>query len=186
MEENQLVYSKNGHTVLLEQPSKRNISVLGGRRTGGRGLSKRAMPQGIEKRQAERFKLQKEVFAIVRPQQNVMRHQQEMTMGQIAASVYNAHPAKLGRLKNISKKGLCMSYLGYPEEKAVPLKMDILVITDHFFVDDLCFDMAYDIEPRKSSCFDNFKIKQLGIRLKHLTPLQSRQLDFLIQTYAVP
>ena len=184
MEKDHFIRTENDNGVFWNHSINKTVFQTKDRHSGFGPLLCPTKRRGNEQRIRNRFKMEKEVFAIIRSHKMPIEHENEMTMAEIAVSVYNSHPIKLGRLKNISTNGLCMSYIEYSTTEAGPLELDLLVIKDHFFIDGISFEVVYDIESKTASFFDDFKVRLLGIAFNHLSAVQISWIHRLVQLYA--
>ena len=117
----------------------------------------------IEQRKYIRFSVQDNAFAALRP-------------GFI----------KLGRVNDISNKGLAFSYLMDSPNASSDRdysEVDIFLSVDRFHLHKVPCKIAYDIQPPKSKPNDSIKFHRCGLQFGELSKSQSELLELFLEDY---
>ncbi len=118
---------------------------------------------GFEKRKYVRFAAQDKTFAALR-----------------------SGFKKVGKVRDISVKGLGFSYLEHSREDdsdAKSTNVDIFLSDNKFHLANVPCRVAYDMESSPSDTIGMIKTYKCGLHFEELTKDQSEQLEFLIKNH---
>ena len=98
-----------------------------------------------------------------------------------ALAFFNPNPSILGSIIDISEGGLAFTYMdnsvSLPEE---PVKLDILMSDDGFYLDQLPFETVADFRIPPEYSFSTVTMKRLCLKFGELSAEQKKQLDYFI------
>ncbi len=135
----------------------------------------------IEYRYHKRFKLDKYAFALIRSITAGPLRVRGKSMGCIACAVFNAKPAKLGKIDNISMGGLMFHHAVSKTELHQLLVLDILLADCGFYLANLPFKIITDVVIPDEVCSDAIEIRQVRLRFEQLNAIQQARLkDFIM------
>jgi len=98
----------------------------------------------IDSRQDIRFQLNKNAFALIRSIHTGPLKIYGKSMGSIACAVFNAKPAKLGKIDNISMGGLMFHHVDSKTQLSKALVLDILLADCGFYLANMPFKTITD------------------------------------------
>jgi hypothetical protein len=93
---------------------------------------------------------------------------------------------RVGKIHDISIKGLGFSYLDHSQEGDPDTEsshVDIFLSDNQFHLNNIPCRVVYDLESSPSDTFGAIKMYKCGLRLEKITDDQSEQLDFFIKNY---
>ncbi len=135
----------------------------------------------IEYRYHKRFKLDKYAFALIRSITAGPLRVRGKSMGCIACAVFNAKPAKLGKIDNISMGGLMFHHADSKTELHQSLVLDILLADCGFYLANLPFKIITDVVIPDEVCSDAIEIRQVRLQFEQLNAIQQARLkDFIM------
>ena len=144
-------------------------------------LADSATKKSAERRYHQRFQLNKDVYALIRSISAGPLKIEGKSMGCIACAVFNAKPAKLGNIDNISMGGLTFQHV----DSKLPLNntfvLDILVADCGFYLASIPFRLITDAIIPDEILDDPVKMRQVRLQFKKLGLNQQAKLhDFLL------
>ena len=135
----------------------------------------------VEYRYHKRFQLDKDAFALIR---SIPAGPLEITgksMGGIACAVYNANPAKLGKIDNISMGGLTFHHAHSKAYLSPALVLDILLADCGFYLANIPFKIITDVVIPDEIFNDAIEIRQVRLQFQQLSTIQQASLkDFIV------
>jgi hypothetical protein len=137
--------------------------------------------QRIEYRYHKRFQLNKDAFALIRPIPAGPLKIHGKSMGCIACAVFNAKPAKLGKIDNISMGGLMFHHADSKTQLNRELVLDILLADCGFYLSDMPFKTITDVVIPDEIFSDAIEIRQVRLQFQQLNAIQQARLkDFIM------
>jgi hypothetical protein len=135
----------------------------------------------IECRYHERFQLNKDAFALIRSIPAGPLNIQGKSMGCIACAVFNAKPAKLGKIDNISMGGLMFHHVDSKAQLSQALVLDILLADCGFYLANMPFKTITDVVIPDEVSSDAIEIRQVRLQFQKLNvDQQARLKDFIV------
>lgn len=137
----------------------------------------------IEYRHHQRFQLKKNAFALIRSISAGPLKIHGKSMGCIAIAVFNAKPAKLGKIDNISMGGLMFHHADNKEQSGEALVLDILLADCGFYLANLPFKTITDVVIPEDILGDSIEIRQVRLQFQHLNAIQHASLQDFIRNH---
>jgi len=137
----------------------------------------------IEYRYHKRFQLKKDAFALIRSISAKPLKIQGKSMGCIALTVFNAKPAKLGKIDNISMGGLMFHHADNKEQLSQSLILDILLADCGFYLANIPFKTITDVVIPDEVFSDAIEIRQVRLQFKKLNTIQQARLEDFISDH---
>jgi len=135
----------------------------------------------IEYRHHQRFQLRKDAFALIRSISAAPLKITGKSMGCIACAVFNARPAKLGKIDNISMGGLMFHHVDSKEQSSLALVLDILLADCGFYLANIPFKTITDVVIPDEVFSDAIEIRQVRLQFQQLNTIQQARLkDFIM------
>jgi len=135
----------------------------------------------IEFRYHKRFQLNKDAFALIRSIHAVPLKIKGKSMGCIACAVFNAKPAKLGKIDNISMGGLMFHHADSKAQLNQALVLDILLADCGFYLANMPFKTITDVVIPDEVFSDAIQIRQVRLQFQKLNAIQQARLkDFIV------
>jgi len=135
----------------------------------------------IEYRYHKRFQLNEDAFALIRSIPAGSLKIKGKSMGCIACAVFNAKPAKLGKIDNISMGGLMFHHADNKEQLSQSLILDILLADCGFYLANIPFNTITDVVIPDEVFSDAIEIRQVRLQFKKLNTIQQARLkDFIV------
>jgi len=132
----------------------------------------------IEYRYHKRSQLNKDVFALIRSISAAPLKIHGKSMGCIACAVFNARPAKLGKIDNISMGGLMFHHESQLNQAFV---LDILLADCGFYLANIPFKFITDVVIPEEVAIDAIEIRQVRLQFQKLNAIQQARLkDFIM------
>ena len=159
---------------------------------GGYGLAKidDSQPQDsdepggkekVERRFHQRFHLKENAFALIRSIFSRPLNIQDKSMGGVAFAVFNAKPARLGKIHNISMGGLMFEHIADKTQLNRTFVLDILSADCGFYLADIPFEIEADVLLPVDIPDSPFKMRQVRLQFQKLsTNQQTRLNEFLL------
>ena len=116
-----------------------------------------------ERREEERFRPKKRTFVVFKPQFH-----------------------KLGKVLDISARGLCCQYLAKEEQvKDEPaVEADIFMSDNGYYLPDVACKLVWDTEAKEKMTFPiGFQNRRCGLQFLNLTKEQQNKLDHYLQVH---
>lgn len=133
----------------------------------------------IERRKHKRIKVKEGVFAVIRGPSGRLDHFTEMSMGEIAVSVYKSNPVKLGQIKNISAGGLAFHYIPAKSSLDGPFELDILMTEKNIYLHNVPFEIISDEKIEKNRV-QTVPVKRTSLRFVNLSDQQLSKLQYIV------
>ncbi len=135
----------------------------------------------IEYRYHKRYQLNEDAFALIRSIHAGPLNIQGKSMGCIACAVFNAKPAKLGKIDNISRGGLMFHHADSKEQLSQALVLDILLADCGFYLANMPFKTITDVVIPDEVFSDAIEIRQVRLQFQQLNTIQQARLkDFIM------
>ena len=135
----------------------------------------------IEHRDDKRFHLNEHAFALIRSIPAGPLNICGKSMGGIACAVFNAKPAKLGKIDNISMGGLMFHHADNKEQLSQALVLDILLADCGFYLANIPFKTISDVVIPDEVSSDAIEIRQVRLQFQKLNTIQQARLkDFIM------
>ena len=137
----------------------------------------------IEYRYHKRFQLSKDAFALIRSISAAPLKIHDKSMGCIACAVFNAKPAKLGKIDNISMGGLMFHhvYIDSKSQLSQAFVLDILLSDCGFYLANMPYKTITDVVIPDEVSSDAIEIRQVRLQFQKLNTIQQARLkDFIL------
>ena len=135
----------------------------------------------IEYRHHKRFQLDKDAFALIRSISAAPLKITGKSMGCIACAVFNARPAKLGKIDNISMGGLMFHHADSKAQLSHTSVLDILLADCGFYLANLPFKTITDVVIPDEVSSDAIEIRQVRLQFQQPNTIQqARLIDFIM------
>ncbi|MDH4205846.1 MAG: hypothetical protein OEV45_09985 [Desulfobacteraceae bacterium] len=141
--------------------------------------------KGVEKRAHNRFQVNKDAFALIRPAAAEQIRVTDRSMAEIACAVYRSKPVRFGRINNISMGGLSFRYITGEERSNQSLVLDILVADSGFYLENLTFKNIADFEIADEFAINSFKMRLNRVQFEGLEPAAIMKLKHFVENYSV-
>ena len=138
-----------------------------------------------EQRAHERFHVNKDAFALIRPVDAGQLRVENKSMAEIACAVYRSNSVKFGRINNISLGGLSFRYITGEERSNQALVLDILVAESAFYLENLMFRDIDDVELDGDFTINSFKMRLNRVQFERLEPVATMKLQHFVENYGV-
>lgn len=149
-------------------------------------LIDKKMERNVEQRAHERFRVNKDAFALIRPASSEQIRVSDRSMGEIACAVYRSKPVRFGRIDDISMGGLSFRYINGEERFDPSLVLDILVADSGFYLENLTFKSIADFEIADDLTINSFKIRMNRVQFEGLGADRVMKLEYFVENYSVP
>ena len=137
----------------------------------------------IEYRYHQRFQLNKDAFALIRPIPAGPLKINGKSMGCIACAVFNAKPVKLGKIDNISVGGLMFHHADSKAQSSQALVLDILLADCGFYLANIPFKTITDVVIPDEVYSDAIEIRQVRLQFQKLNTIQQARLKNFISDH---
>jgi len=145
------------------------------------GLDDAIEKKRIECRYHKRFQLDKYAFALIRSITAGPLRVRGKSMGCIACAVFNAKPARLGKIDNISMGGLMFHHVDSKAQLSQTLVLDILLADCGFYLANLPFKIITDDVIPDEVSSDTVEMRQVRLQFQKLNAIQQAKLkDFIM------
>ena len=139
----------------------------------------------FEHRSHQRFRLNKDAYALVREYSRGPLEIGGKSMGCIACAVFNARPAKLGVIEDISMGGVAFQYVESKSKSDHALVLDILLADCGFYLADIQFKTVKDSDISDDIPGETIDMRQVRLQFQNMTALQKAALKEFIATHGV-
>ena len=146
-------------------------------------LADAATKKNSERRYHQRFQLNKDAFALIRSISAGPLKIKGNSMGSIACEVFNAHPAKLGAIDNISMGGLIFHYVDINTPAGEALVLDILLADCGFYLANVAYKTIADVVIPEDGPGDFIKMRQLRLQFQKMNANHQAKLKDLIMSH---
>ena len=137
----------------------------------------------IEYRHHQRFQLRKDAFALIRSISAAPLKITGKSMGCIACAVFNARPAKLGKIDNISMGGLMFHHADSKEQLCHTPVLDILLADCGFYLANIPFKTITDVVIPDEVFSDAIEIRQVRLQFQELNAIQQARLKVFLMNH---
>ncbi len=134
----------------------------------------------IEYRYHKRSQLNKDAFALIRSISAGPLKIHGKSMGCIACAVFNARPAKLGKIDNISMGGLMFHHVDSKAQLNQALVLDILLADCGFYLANMPFKTITDVVIPEDVPGDSIEMRQVRLQFQKLNAIQQARLKNFI------
>jgi hypothetical protein len=134
-----------------------------------------------EYRYHKRYRLTEDAFALIRSISTGPLEIYGKSMGCIACAVFNAKPAKLGKIDNISMGGLMFHHADSKEPISQAPVLDIILADCGFYLANMPFKTITDVVIPDAVSSDAIEIRQVRLQFQQLNAIQQARLkDFIM------
>ena len=137
----------------------------------------------IECRHHQRFRLDKDTFALIRTLPAGPLRIHGKSMGGIACAVFNAKPTRLGKIDNISMGGLMFYHVDSKVKLNQAVVLDILLADIGFYLANIPFKTITDIVIPSEVSSDSIELRQVRLQFQKLNLNQQASLNNFILSY---
>jgi len=134
----------------------------------------------IEYRYHKRSQLNKDAFALIRSISAGPLKIQGKSMGCIACAVFNARPARLGKIDNISMGGLMFHHVDSRAQLSQTFVLDILLADCGFYLANMPFKTITDVVIPEDVPGDSIEMRQVRLQFQKLNAIQQARLKNFI------
>jgi hypothetical protein len=135
----------------------------------------------VERRCHKRFHLRKDAFALIRPISANPLNIQGKSMGCIACAVFDARPARLGKIDNISMGGLMFQHVAGKTQLNRTFVLEILSADCRFYQANMPFEIKSDFVLPDDIPDSSFEMRQVRLQFQNLSADQQVRLnEFLL------
>jgi len=135
----------------------------------------------VEHRYHKRFQLNEDAFALIRSIFAGPLNIQGKSMGCIACAVFNARPARLGKIENISMGGLMFHHVGSKAQLSKALVLDILLADCGFYLANMPYKTITDVVIPEDVPDESIEMRQVRLQFQNLNANQQTRLkDFIL------
>jgi hypothetical protein len=134
----------------------------------------------VEHRYHKRFQLKEDAFALIRSISAGPLNIQGKSMGCIACAVFNAKPARLGKIDNISMGGLMFQHVAGKTQLNNAFVLDILVADCRFYLANMPFKIKADVVLPDDIPGSSFAVRQVRLQFQNLSANQQARLNEFI------
>jgi hypothetical protein len=138
----------------------------------------------VEHRQHRRFQLNEDAFALIRPVSAGPLKIYGKSMGCVACAVFDARPAKLGKIDDISMGGLMFHHVDSKTQLSKALVLDILLTDCGFYLANLAYKTITDVVIPEDIPDDSIEMRQVGLQFKALNAIQQAKLHDFISNHS--
>ncbi len=131
----------------------------------------------------KRFQLSEKAFALIRPGSAGALKIHGKSMGCLACAVFNARPAKLGKIDNISMGGLMFHHVANKPQLSEALALDILLVDCGFYLANIAYKTLADVVIAEDFPGDPFEMRQVRLQFQKLNANQQAKLKELINNH---
>jgi len=131
----------------------------------------------------QRFQMSEEAFALIRPISAGPLKIHGKSMGCLACAVFNARPAKLGKIDNISMGGLMFHYVANQTQLSEALALDILLADCGFYLANIPYKTLTDVVIPEDLPGDPIEMRQVRLQFQKLNADQQARLKEFINNH---
>jgi len=137
----------------------------------------------LKPRYHKRFQLKEDAFALIRPISAGPLKINGKSLGCIACAVFNARPAKLGKIDNISMGGMMFHYVANKTQVSEVLALDILLADCGFYLANIPYKTLTDAVIPDDLPDDPIEMRQVRLQFQKLNTTQQAKLKELISNH---
>jgi hypothetical protein len=135
----------------------------------------------VEHRHHKRFQLNEDAFALIRPFSAGPLKICGKSMGCVACAVFDAGPARLGKIDNISMGGLMFHHVDCMTQLSEAFVLDILLADCGFYLANIAYKTVTDVVIPEDLPGDPFEMRQVRLQFQKLNAIQQAKLhDFIL------
>ena len=134
----------------------------------------------VELRCHKRFHLREDAFALIRSISAGPLKIKDKSMGCIACAVFNAKPARLGKIENISMGGLMFQHIAGKTQLNKSFVLDILLADCRFYLANMPFEIKADVVLPDDIPDDPIEMRQVRLGFQKLSTNHQAMLKDLI------
>ena len=135
----------------------------------------------VERRCHKRFHLREDAFALIRSNSAEPLNIRGKSMGCIACAVFNARPARLGKIDNISMGGLMFQHIAGKTQLNRTFVLEILSTDCRFYLANIPFEIKADVGLPDDIPGSSFEMRQVRLQFQNLSVIQQARLyEFLL------
>jgi hypothetical protein len=135
----------------------------------------------VELRCHQRFHLNDDAFALIRSIPARPLNIRGNSMGGIACAVFNARPARLGKIDNIGMGGLMFQHVAGKPQLNRTIVLDILSAGCGFYLANMPFEIKSDVGLPDDIPGSSFEMRQVRLQFQNLSANQQAKLkEFLL------
>jgi len=139
----------------------------------------------FEHRSQKRFRLSKDAYALIRSFSRGPLNIGGKSMGCIACAVFNAKPAKLGMIDNISMGGLAFQHVESKRDSEEAMVLDILLADCGFYLADIPYKIVKDSNIADDIPGESIEMRQVRLQFQHMTDVQQATLEEFILVHGI-
>jgi len=139
----------------------------------------------FEHRYHQRFRFNKEVFALIRSISIGPLKLKGKSMGSIACAVFDARPVKLGKIDNISMGGLMFHHADSKTNFSKPLALDILLADCGFYLNSMPYKIISDTVIPEDVPDESIEMHQVRLQFQNLNLNQRVRLKNFILNHGI-
>jgi hypothetical protein len=134
----------------------------------------------VEHRYHQRFQLKEDAFALIRSISNRSLNIRGKSLGCIACAVFNAKPARLGKIDNISMGGLMFQHVAGNPLLNETFVLDILLAGCRFYLANLLFEIKADVVIPDDIPGGSIEMRQVRLQFQKVSVNQQARLKELL------
>lgn len=136
-----------------------------------------------EHRCHQRFQLNDDAFALIRSFSAGPLNIRRKSMGCIACAVFDAKPARLGRIDNISMGGLMFQHVAGKTRLNRTFVLDLLLADCRFYLANILFKIKADVLLPDDLPGSSFEMRQVRLQFQDLSAYQKARLNKFILSH---
>jgi hypothetical protein len=135
----------------------------------------------VERRCHKRFHLREDAFALIRSISAEPLNIRGKSMGCIACAVFNARPARIGKIDNISMGGLMFQHVAGKPQLNRTFVLEILSADCRFHLANMPFEIKSDVGLPDDIPGSSIEMRQVRLQFQNLSANQQARLnEFLL------
>lgn len=138
-----------------------------------------------EHRSHERFRLSRDAYALIRSFSRGPLKIGGKSMGCIACAVFNAKPAKLGMIDDISMGGLAFQHVESRRDSDEAMVLDILLADCGFYLADIPYKIVKDSNISDDIPGESIAMRQVRLQFQNMTAIQQSTLKEFILAHGI-
>ncbi len=137
----------------------------------------------IEYRRHKRLQMDRDAFALIRSIRAEPLKIHGKSMGCIACAVFDAEPAKLGKIDNISMGGLMFHNVVGKAELSQAFVLDILLADCGFYLANIPFETISDVVVPDDIPSDAIEMRRVHLQFQIMNAIQQARLKEFIKRH---
>jgi hypothetical protein len=131
----------------------------------------------------QRYQLKEVTFALIRSIANGPLNILDKSMGGIACAVFDAKPAKLGKIDNISMGGLMFQHVDNKTQLTSEFVLDILLADCRFYLAAIPFQIITDVVIPEDVPGEPIEMRRVRLQFQTLSAYQQARLKGFIRNH---